>query len=335
MVVLTAVVMASSIEPFTKWFQKYRVNRILAVVLIYLVLALVFTGIFYFFIPSLLSDTANFLSNIPRYIDTISLWNPLSSLNLPASKEAVQSFSSSFSEGNNALSRGFSGASSIGEVFQSFSGALSSFGEGFVGTVSAIFGGLLSLVLIIVLSFYLAVQEDGVAQFLRVITPQKHENYVISLWTRAREKIGKWMQGQLLLAVIIGVLVYLGLTILGVKNALSLAFLAALFETIPLFGPILSAIPGIAIAYSDGGVSFSLLVAGLYLIIHQFENHLIYPLVVKKIIGVPPILVILALIIGYKLAGFLGLLLSVPVATTLMEYFDDLQNSKMAESPTV
>jgi predicted PurR-regulated permease PerM len=140
------------------------------------------------------------------------------------------------------------------------------------------------------------------------------------------------MQGQLLLALLVGVMVYLGLTVFGVKNAIFLAVLAAFLETIPLFGPILSAIPAVAVAYADGGLNLALIVAGLYLIIQQFENHLVYPLVVKKIVGVPPILVILALVIGWKLAGFLGLLLSVPVATTLMEYFSDMEKDKLAKS---
>jgi predicted PurR-regulated permease PerM len=88
--------------------------------------------------------------------------------------------------------------------------------------------------------------------------------------------------------------------------------------------------PAVATAYTDSGVSAGLLVVGLYLIIQQFENHLIYPLVVTKIVGVPPILVILALIVGGKLAGFLGLLLSVPIAATFVEFLDDVQKQKMS-----
>ena len=137
------------------------------------------------------------------------------------------------------------------------------------------------------------------------------------------------MQGQLLLAVIVAVLVFLGLTMLGVENALLLAFLAGIFEIIPLFGPILSAIPAIFIAFLDGGLSLVLLVIGLYIIIQQFENHLLYPLVVKKVVGVPPIISILALVIGAKLAGFLGILLSVPLATALIELLSDLEKRKI------
>ena len=70
------------------------------------------------------------------------------------------------------------------------------------------------------------------------------------------------------------------------------------------------------------------MVIGLYVIIQQFENHLIYPLVVRKVVGVPPLLVILALIVGGQLAGFLGILISVPVAAAIVEFTDDIQREK-------
>lgn len=136
------------------------------------------------------------------------------------------------------------------------------------------------------------------------------------------------MQGQFLLAVLIGVLTYLGLSILGIQYALVLAVIAAVFELIPLFGPILAAIPAVAIAFANGGIAIALIVVALYLIIQQFENHLIYPLVVTKVVGVPPILVILALLIGAKLAGVLGMLLAVPVAAAFQELFTDIEKAR-------
>jgi predicted PurR-regulated permease PerM len=116
-------------------------------------------------------------------------------------------------------------------------------------TLSAIFGGITSFALIVVFSFYFSVQETGVEDFLRVVTPVKEQAYVLHLWKRSQDKIGKWMQGQLILGVIVGVLLYLGLTILGVPYALLFAVLAGVFEFIPVFGQILAAVPGIAIAF--------------------------------------------------------------------------------------
>ena len=116
--------------------------------------------------------------------------------------------------------------------------------------------------------------------------------------------------------------------ILGVKYALLLAILAAVTELIPLFGPILAAIPAILIGFLDGGTTLGLMVLGLYVIIQQFENHLIYPLVVKKVVGVPPLMVIIALLIGAQLAGFLGIIIAVPVAAALMEFVNDIEKDK-------
>jgi predicted PurR-regulated permease PerM len=209
---------------------------------------------------------------------------------------------------------------------------LSKLSSGFFGTVNIVFGGLLSFLLIIVISFYLAVQEDGVGKFLKIVTPESYEDYVIDLWKRSKEKIGLWMQGQLLLAVIVGVLSFLGLTLIGLRNALVLSFVAALFEIIPLFGAFLSAVPAVLVAFIDGGVTQALLVSGVFLIIQQFESQLIYPLVVKKVVGVPPIISIIALVIGGKLAGFLGILLSVPLAAIVMEFLNDLEKRKAQRS---
>ena len=268
-------------------------------VILYGILGTFLAGMFYLFIPVLLQDTSDFLSSVPEYLDKVALWNPLDSSGVEQSKQVATEFSQGITESRLAVAEIKSEENpSIGSAVGDINDALSKVSAGFIQTVSSVFGGVLGFILIVVLSFYLSVQEDGVEKFLRIVTPLKHEKYIIGLWKRSQEKIGLWMQGQLVLAILVGVLVYLGLTILGVRNALLFAFLAGLLEIIPLFGPILAAIPAVATAYTDSGVSAGLLVVGLYLIIQQFENHLIYPLVVTKIVGVPPILVILALIVG-------------------------------------
>lgn len=316
-VILAALVIASGIEPIIAWLKRYRIARTLAVILIYLVLLTVLIGLFYFFMPSLLNDLSDLLAKIPTYFETISVWNPFNTGGESTGNSLVENL-------------GLSGGFSFKDLINNFNTAFVSTSQGLVQTLSTLFGGLLSFVLIVVLSFYLAVQEDGVAKFLQIVLPSHHERYVIGLWRRSQVKIGLWLQGQLLLGLVIGVLVYLGLTILSVENALFLAILAALFEIIPIFGPILSAIPSTLIALSDGGLTKGLLVIGLYIIVNQFENHLIYPLVVKKIVGIPPILVIIALIVGFKLAGVLGVILSVPIAAVLVELLDDFHKDKIA-----
>jgi predicted PurR-regulated permease PerM len=331
LVVLTAVVIASAVEPLIRWFGQYKIKRLFAVIITYICVVLVFSGLLYFFIPPVLDEASNLLSNAPKYLDSVTLWNPLNDTKLVETGKVAESLSDGLNGSKqliNNLSVGNPNASVFGDLISRFKGLTTSTSDGIINIASGIFGGALSFILIIVLSFYLTVQEGGVEKFLKIITPVKNEAYIIDLWKRSQRKIGYWMQGQMLLGIVVGVLVYLGLMILGVQNALILAVLAGVLEIIPYFGPILSAIPAILFGFTTGGPTTGFLVLGLFIIIQQFENHLIYPLVVKKVVGVSPIIVILALIIGAKFAGFLGILLSVPVTAALMEFIDDIQKDK-------
>ncbi len=314
LVVLLAVIIASAMEPGAKWFLRRGVPRIISVLFIYTTIAILLVSSFYFLFLPLLNQSADFLSGLPGYLGELQVWNPLQDSKIISENSGLQGISQNFS---------------LTEIVEQIDATIGNLSNGFFSTASTIFGGILSFLLVIVLSFYLSMEKDGVTNFLRIVTPMKHESYIIDLWRRSQEKIGLWMQGQILLAVIVAVLVFLGLTLLRVDNALLLAVLAGIFELIPLFGPILAAIPAVTIALLSGSVSSALLVIGLYLIIQQFENQLIYPLVVQKIVGVPPIVSILALIIGGKLAGFIGVIISVPLASMIMEYLSDLEKDKI------
>ena len=307
LILVTAVVIASAMEPAIGFLTKHKVNRILAVILTCLSVISAFLGVLLVFVPPILGDAASFLARLPE---------TLSSLNISDITHGLLPWGS--------MSEQISSA----EILRDISAALTDTTGGVFTTLSAFFGGLTSFVLIVVFSFYFSMQETGVDDFLRVVTPNKNQAYVLGLWKRSQEKIGKWMQGQLVLALIVGILLYLGLTILGIPNALLLAVIAGLFELIPVFGQIIAAVPALAIAFADGGVTAFVLVAGLYIVVQQFEAHLIYPVVVKKVVGVPPLLVILALIVGAKLAGFLGILLSVPIAAAIQEFVADVDREK-------
>lgn len=316
LVLILAIIIASAIEPGTQWFLRRGIPRILGVLFMYLVAVTVMVMAFYFLFLPLLNQSAQFLSTLPGYLGELQVWNPLQNSKLIDSGSAVAGFSKSFS---------------LAQIVEQINSTVASFSEGFFSTASTVFGGILSFLLVIVLSFYLAVTPDGVSTFLRIVTPVKNEKYIVGLWKRSQSKIGLWMQGQIVLAIIVATLVFLGLTLFRVDNALLLAVIAGVFEIIPIFGPILAAIPAVTLALVTNGLSSALMVVGLYVIIQQFENQLIYPLVVKKIVGVPPLISILALIIGAKLAGFVGLLISVPLATMLIEFLDDVEKHKTAQ----
>lgn len=313
LLVVTAIIIASAIEPGVAFFIRYSIPRFVSAFLVYVLVFGSLFGLLYFLFPPIIADAANFLSAMPKYLDTINTTSGLSGITGAAD----------FIGGG--------GTSSFVQTLLSFQSVFSAGSEGVIQLFITFFGGIFSLMLVIVLSFYFAVQDTGVDDFLRLVMPVKYEEYSVDLWKRSQKKIGLWMQGQILLSVIVGILVYLGLLIIGVPYALLLAVFTAVIEIIPVFGSLLSGVVAAIVAFSFGGIPLALIVAGLYIVVNQFESNLIYPLIVKKIVGIPPLLVIVALIAGYTLAGFLGVLLSVPIAAVALEFITDFDKRKRRE----
>jgi predicted PurR-regulated permease PerM len=322
LVVLAAVIIAAAIDPMVRAMQKSRVRvpRTLAVLAVYLVGAGGFTLLSTQFAPTFISEARSLAVRLPGLLQSLGETETLGSL--PAVPSFLDSLGAEFAKGN---------------LLASLEGPVSGATYSVFATAATVFGGLLSFALVIVLSFYLAAQERGVENFLRIIVPVRHEAYVLDLWRRAQRKIGLWMQGQLILGVLVGLMTYLALVLVGalvgqaVPSPLMLALVAGVLELVPVVGPILAAVPAVTLSFSAGGSALGLAVLAVYVLIQQFENNLLQPLVVKKIVGIPSVVAILALVIGAKLAGFVGMLLAVPMAAVLMELLIDLERRKQAE----
>lgn len=304
LLLLSAIVIASAVEPGVAFFLDRKFPRPLAVVSVYVLLLAGFAALVWFFIPPMLDEAFIALSILPQYLSQVGNASLLPFLNSGVGP-------------------------SLADSVLALQDAFANTGAGVLKFISSIFGGAFYFLLTVVVSIYFSLQETGIDDFLRLVTPAQHQAYVLDLWKRSQKKIGLWMQGQILLSVIITVLLYLGLSILGVPYALLLAIFAGIMELIPVFGSFVAAVPGILVALTLGDLTTVAAVSALYLIVNQFQAHLIYPLVVKKIVGVPPILVIIALIAGGQLAGFLGVLLAVPVAAAIQEFVDDLQKKRV------
>lgn len=320
LIILAAVVIASVIEPGTRWLVRRGIQRVFAAVIMYLAIAAFIAVTVTFVIPPLYSEAVSAINNLPKHIKTIDILSPIHS----GTYNSVKTF---FPDLPSTVS--------IGDLASMFTGTISDFSGGVFDTITNFFGGVISIILVVVISFYLSVRDDGVGEFLGIITPLKHERYVKGLWQRSQNKIGKWMQGQILLGLSIGLVTYLSLLVVGIPHPLLLGFLAGIFELIPIIGLILSVIPAFLLAMLDGGLGLGLIVLAIYIVIQQIESHLVYPLVVRKVIGVPPLLVIIALVAGAQLAGFVGALLAVPLSVSLMEFIDDVERKKrfVEESP--
>ncbi len=313
LIILTSIVIASFIGFAVKKMKKYIKNRTLAVFLIYFCSFAVIIGLLSVFVPVFVSEMSTLVTQLGQYIPESSILNTFQ----PGAISGAQGIVTTIS--HNA---------SLGDVINSTKGLVSSLSGGFFNIFGAAFGGVVNLLLIMVVSFYLSVTERGVESFLRIITPATHEEYIIGLWLRTEHKIGLWIQGQMLMGVIVGMLTYLGLTIIGVKYSLVLALLVIVAELVP-FGLILATIPGIIFAYLDGGVTIAAITALMYLVLGQFETYLIYPLIVRRATGISPLVVIISLLVGGTLAGFWGVILAIPCAVAILEFTDDLEKKKV------
>ncbi len=315
LIILTAIVIASFVESAVKRLKNYIKNRVFTVFIIYFVTIIILIGLSSFFIPLFLEEMSALVASLSQYIPDSSILNTFQPSAISGAKGVINTISSSGSIGDLILS--------TQKLSQSLSGGL-------FDILGKAFGSIFNLFLIMIISFYLSIKEKGIENFLRVIMPQKNEEYVIGLWQRTEHKIGLWIQGQMLISLIIGVLTYLGLTILGVKYSFVLAIMTALFELIP-FGIYVAIIPAMMFSFLDGGATLAILTLALYLILHQFETYLIYPLVIKKVIGISPLVVILSIIIGFELAAFWGVILAIPFAVCLFEFLDDVEKKKILD----
>jgi predicted PurR-regulated permease PerM len=307
LIVLTSIVIASFVEHIVKRLEKHKIPRPVTVVTIYLIGIGTIVVISTFLLPILVKEVSSLVDFIGKLFQKSSLFNAFPFETLSDTKDF-------FSQ--------ISGDVSSTELIRSTQVFLGKVSSGVGGSIGTVFGSIINTVMVGVISFYLSIQEKGVEDFLRIVTPIKYEHYVIT-----ERKIALWVQGQLLLGLIIAVILFIGLTLLKVKYALLLAIIAGFSELIP-YGLLLAFIPAIAVAFTEGSLKLAGSTLILYTVVQQFENYVIVPIVVKKSTGISQLVVILALFIGATLAGFWGILLAVPVSVLLIEYLTDLEEKK-------
>ena len=199
-----------------------------------------------------------------------------------------------------------------------------------VGAVFGFVGGIFGLITMLVLAFYLLVDSSGLVNVFVRLFPREKRAQVDDACRRVTNKVSAWLGGQLLLGGIIGSTAALGLYLMGVPFFYVLALIAGLGEMIPIVGPILSAVPAVAVALSVKP-TLALGVIAFFFAQQQLENHLLVPKIMQRQVGISPVFVIIALLIGGSLLGVIGAILAVPTAAILQVVFEELMNGASAE----
>ncbi len=306
-ILFVSLILASAVDPWVDWMQKRKIPRGIGVVVIYSVMFMVVSLVIYSIIPPIAKEVGELASNFPKILDKIM-----------AGFSAFKAYS---------LEHGF--LDNVKDSLGTISTTLQTAAAGVFSTVTGIFGGIFSFFLVLVITFYMIVEENAIKKLIFSIALTQHQPYIMQLINRMQRKIGMWLRGQLILSLIIFVFTYIGLLILGVEYALVLALIAGLTEFIPYLGPMLAAIPAIFLAFTQSPI-LALFVAGLYYVIQLVENNILVPKVMQKAVGLNPIVSITVLLIGFKIAGVVGAILSIPVATAISVFVKDLFEHKVA-----
>ena len=279
--------------------MRYRLPRWAAVLIIYLCIFGILLGVGLVVVPPLIEQTRALWMELPSILQRGQQW---------------------------LIDRGVLDSNmSIGEAISKTPVA----GTDAVGTVVAavwgFFGGIFGFVTILILSFYMLVDsQQTVRTFVRLF-PRTERPRVEDACLRVTAKVSAWLGGQLLLAGIIGGSAALALWLFGVPYFYVLALIAGVGEMVPVVGPLLAAIPAVAVALTVSP-ALGLGVAVFFFLQQQFENHVLVPKIMSRQVGVSPVIVISALLIGGSLLGIVGAILAVPSAAILQVLFEEWSN---------
>lgn len=281
-----AYIIAGALKPGVDFLEKFKLPRTIASFITYLLFIFIIYGVFSLIIPPLLSEMIFLFKNLPSIIKSI----------LPKS--------------NFIINFDFLTQNIPGIANQTLTVIKNVFSNAIFVTSTLFFG------------FYFLLEKN----LERILLSNFFEEIEISkiefISHRAQKRMSSWFWGEVILMIVVGTMTYIGLTIIGMKYVLALSVLAGLLEVIPSLGPITSSIPAILIGLSYSPI-IGLYCTILYLIVQQLENNLIVPVIMKKVTGLHPIITLIAMVIGGKLAGVMGVLLAVPstmfVETILIE----------------
>lgn len=281
----------SAFKPLADFFEKIHIPRIFSVILIYILIIAFIAFAGSSILPPLVIQSIHLGENMPEYLKPV----------LPFIK-----FDS-----------------------QVLTQQIAPLGQNLLQVTVRLFSNIITLFTVVVISFYLLIERKYLENQLSNFMGEEGAKKLVVIIGKIEERLGSWVRGQLMLALTIGLATYIGLLLLGIPYALALSIFAGLLEIVPIIGPIISAIPAILIALTTSPL-LALVTVALYFVIQQAEAQLVVPMVMRRAVGLPPLVTIIALMIGAKLAGVGGALLAIPAVVTIETVISEYSKFKEA-----
>jgi predicted PurR-regulated permease PerM len=296
LMLFTVIILSISLSPLVeKLKNKLHIHRIFAIVIIFILILAFVSLTVYAIVPPVMDEFRNLYQALPEYGKKMLPF--LKSMNGSGAMPDLTSLTDD---------------NVINSIIQ---------------TVSDLFGSILNLLIMIVLTFLLLIEEGGFVKYIISLFPVKDKDYAITIGKKISNKIGSWFSGQLLLMTVIGSLNFLVFWILGVPYAIVLGALAFIFEAIPNVGPLLAAVPAVVLAYIDAPWK-AIIVAISAIVIQQIEGQILAPKIMGKLLNISAFVIILGLIIGGELAGITGMIIALPVVAAIQVITQEWSNIK-------
>ena len=276
-----ALLIMAILNPLVTRLSKFKIPRAISVFIVYLVVFGVFGAAIAGIIPPLVEQTTSFVNNLPKYLSSLGIG-------------------------------GYINEQITGQLLSQ----LGSIPGQIVKVGISVFSNVVAVITALILAFYLLLARNKLEDQLGLFFGDDKKRELGRIIDLLESRLGGWARGALTLMALVGVSNYIGLVILGIPFALPLAILSGLLEIIPYLGPVVAAIPAVIIGLSISPL-MGLAVAALAFLIQQLENYLFVPKVMEKSAGVSPIVTLLSLAVGFRIAGVVGVVISVPVVLTV------------------
>lgn len=283
-VIFLAYILMAALTPFVDFLVSKKVPRSLASIICYLLVIAFFLVLILPLIPFLLAQVQQLLISFPEYLH-----------------QTAKLFKLNFNQ------------SQLNDFFTSRVGIIS---ENAFAVTSRFLTLIFSFLTVIILSLYMMVDYEKIKKYIVNLFPENLRIKVSTILTKTETKMGLWLRGQIILSLSIGIFSYIAYTLINLKFALPLALLAGIFEIVPNIGPIIGATGAVIVALTISP-ALALTVVVVYVLIQILEANLLVPIVMEKSVGLHPLVIILAIIIGGELMGLKGILLSVPFISFL------------------
>jgi len=291
-----ALIISILFSPAVNFLRKRKVPRVLSTILIYVGVFGIFGSLIYLVAPLFVSEIQQFSQLFPQYFEKIA--PPLSGLGIEAF-ESLENFTKAIEDWLTRASA---------NIFSA---------------ITAVFGGIFSTITIFAIAIFLSLEEKGVERVIGVLAPKKYEIYVLNLWEKSQVKISRWFGSRILLCIFVGLLTFVACYVLNIEYAVSFGLLAGILDIIPIIGPIIAGMIIVAFLFLEGLWIKALFILIIFILIQQIEGNILNPILTKKFIGIPAVLVLVALMIGGKLWGILGAVLTIPLFGIIFEFSRD------------